>query len=86
MSSLSKAYLVLYNAAQFAGWGYMLCLSAPHLTAALSGSSTACADLHRVAWPVLALFQTAAALEVAHAALGIVRSNPVLTAFQVHML
>ena len=68
------AYLVLYNAACAVGWAYVLYLTLLH---AASGPADA-----RTLWAALALpltaVQSAAALEVAHAALGLV-SSPVLT-------
>ena len=83
--SLSKTYLLLYNSAQFSGWTYLLVRSAPLLLPALfPGSSTASSSsaLFSAVWVPLSLFQTSAVLEVLHAALGLVRSNPILTAFQ----
>ena len=74
---LSKAYLFLYNAVQCAGWSYLMLLLAPTLT---TGKH---ADLYTKVELVLKVFQTAAVLEIAHAALGLVRSSPVLTGFQV---
>ncbi len=82
MSTFGKAYLLAYNAAQFAGWSYMLYVSAPFFWPTLSGAKSSLALYHAV-WPALSLFQTAAVLEILHAAVGLVRSSVFLTAFQV---
>ena len=79
---LAKAYLVTYNVVQCLGWAYMLYLASPHLSNALLVSYNSSNLYHAVATALL-VFQTAAILEVVHAATGLVKSNPVLTAFQV---
>ncbi len=82
MPSLGKAYLLAYNVAQCAGLSYMLGRSAPFLWPALVEGADA-APLYRAVWPALSLFQTAAALEILHAALGLVKSSVLITFCQV---
>jgi very-long-chain (3R)-3-hydroxyacyl-CoA dehydratase len=78
MASLRGAYLALYNAACQAGWAYVLWLIVQHLAVERQPPSTLYAA---IATP-LQLVQTAALMEVLHAALGIVRSGVVTTAMQ----
>ena len=75
--SLAKAYLALYNLALIAGWSLVLALGASALRT--GGPSTVYAA---VEFP-LTIAQTAAVLEIAHAALGIARSPVLVTAMQV---
>ena len=67
--SVSKAYLLAYNAAQAAGWAYLLYLLSPHLSQTLGNGAKIYAKVEFV----LKLFQTAAVLEIVHAAVGLVR-------------
>jgi len=81
---LGKAYLVAYNLSQFAGWSYMLWLTTPLLQRALlDESGRGALALWTAVEPALKLFQTAAVLEVLHAALGLVRSSAMVTLMQV---
>uniref|UniRef100_A0A1B6L6H3 Very-long-chain (3R)-3-hydroxyacyl-CoA dehydratase n=1 Tax=Graphocephala atropunctata TaxID=36148 RepID=A0A1B6L6H3_9HEMI len=77
-SSLSNLYLFLYNFVQVLGWSFLLYQVAHHY---VSGKST------ETLWPEVKLtvlvFQNAAVLEIVHVALGIVKSNLMLTIFQV---
>jgi very-long-chain (3R)-3-hydroxyacyl-CoA dehydratase len=76
-SSLAQLYLILYNAAAIAAWGYLDVLLASHFLAhGLSVSPWAVVELP------LKIAQTSAVLEIVHAALGLVRSNPATTALQ----
>ena len=75
--SLAKTYLASYNAALVAGWSYVLILAFAALRTA--GPSAVYAAVERP----LALAQTAAVLEIAHAACGIARSPVLVTAMQV---
>ena len=75
--SLAKTYLASYNAALVAGWSYVLILAFAALRTA--GPSAVYAAVARP----LALAQTAAVLEIAHAACGIARSPVLVTAMQV---
>ena len=74
MMVLAKTYLFAYNALQTAGWAYLLYLLAPHLKEALvddkPGASKA---IYQEVGQVLRIFQTAAVLEILHAAVGLVR-------------
>jgi len=78
---LVKGYLILFNAILAAGWTYvgylgtMKFLSAPAQTSYLG--------LWGAVEVPLKIFQTAAVMEVVHAAVGIVPSNVFLTLFQV---
>ncbi|CAG0892777.1 unnamed protein product [Cyprideis torosa] len=72
------AYLVLYNVAQTVGWSYVGVVAI--LTSLQSDWSK---NLYPAVFLPLALFQTAAVLEVVHCAVGLVRSSPIVTAIQV---
>eukprot|EP00898_Chlorokybus_atmophyticus_P002226 jgi/Chlat1/3003/Chrsp2S00365 len=76
-SALAKAYLFLYNAVQAAGWAYALVLLVTELLSSRSHYGT-----YAAAGGVINAFQLAAFLEVIHAALGLVRSNPALVFLQ----
>ncbi|KAL3892152.1 hypothetical protein ACJMK2_004387 [Sinanodonta woodiana] len=72
-------YLVAYNVAQVIGWSAILFASISELVSYRSYDS-----LYKDIAPMLYIFQTAAVLEILHSVTGIVRSNPLLTAFQVY--
>ncbi|CAL8113475.1 unnamed protein product [Orchesella dallaii] len=75
MGLVSKIYLMLYNLTLTVGWAYVLFLTIQHR-----------ADYKKIYSNVripLQIFQTAAVLEILHAAIGIVKSNVILTTFQV---
>ncbi|KAK3598623.1 hypothetical protein CHS0354_037573 [Potamilus streckersoni] len=72
-------YLIAYNVAQVIGWSAILFASISELITYRSYS-----NLYQSIAPMLYIFQTAAVLEILHSVTGIVRSNPVLTAFQVY--
>lgn len=80
MYSLGKVYLILYNVVMAAGWAYLA-----YQMVITSGDPL---NLNGTLYPkiqlVLKIFQTGAILEVVHASIGLVKSNPVLTAFQVY--
>lgn len=82
MGSLGKPYLILYNVVQTVGWAYMGFLLYPHLQTALVEGKDRGA-LYRDVGDVLKIFQTAAVLEIFHAIFGLVKSNPMITGFQV---
>jgi len=75
MGVISKAYLILYNLTLTVGWAYVLWLTIEKRN-----------DYKKI-YPVvrlpLQIFQTAAVLGIIHAAIGIVKSNVILTTFQV---
>merc|ERR1711963_645225 len=74
-NTMSKSYLFLYNAGQVAGWSLLLFQACSHiLNHGLSG-------LYANTSFTLQVFQTAAVLEILHAAFGLVRS-PVMVTFQ----
>jgi very-long-chain (3R)-3-hydroxyacyl-CoA dehydratase len=77
-SGLRTAYLALYNAACQAGWAYVLWLIVQHLAVERQPAST----LYAAIAAPLQIVQTAALLEVVHAALGLVRSGVATTAMQ----
>ncbi|KAJ1326753.1 very-long-chain (3R)-3-hydroxyacyl-CoA dehydratase [Microdochium nivale] len=77
-------YLVLYNLASALAWAYMLHGTTEALLAHrgqgwAAGNAQVWRDQHRFALAT----ESAAALEVLHAALGLVRSSPLTTALQV---
>ncbi|XP_015114272.1 very-long-chain (3R)-3-hydroxyacyl-CoA dehydratase 2 [Diachasma alloeum] len=77
--TIGKAYLIGYNAALVVGWSYVLCLLTRfYFTDDFKGQS-----LWDVEYNSLMIFQNAAVLEILHAAIGLVRSNVVITTFQV---
>jgi len=84
MSTLKRAYLLLYNSAQVYGWLFMLvqCLLA-FQRSYHSGSLVPLTKIYSACDWYLLVFQTAAILEIFHAMFGIVKANPVLTGFQV---
>ena len=73
-----RFYLVMYNLVQTGGWVLVLVLALVHCSQSVEGSS---------AWAAfgapLACFQSLAALEVVHSALGFVKSHMLTTALQV---
>lgn len=75
--SVKTAYLSLYNAASMAGWAYVLALSAQHFQAGGKPEG-----LYGAIEEPLKIVQTTAILEIAHAALGLVRSPVATTAIQ----
>ncbi|XP_076247504.1 3-hydroxyacyl-CoA dehydratase 1 [Calliopsis andreniformis] len=76
-SSIALLYLKTYNLIQVFGWCYILYIFLQHY------SSTQETNLwYNAKWPVV-FFQHAALLEVIHAATGLVKSNPILTTFQI---
>lgn len=82
MAALRNTYLVLYNVTQCCGWFYLLVTLLPHLGHSLiEGKDDG--RLYRETGALLRLLCTAAVLEIAHAACGLVKSNPVITGFQV---
>ena len=85
---LVKAYLFLYNVAQVFGWGSLLYRSLPFIQDQIKATNGLFPARHsKTFYPLindhLKLVQTAALLEVIHAVLGFVRSNPVITAVQI---
>merc|ERR1712172_468280 len=74
-NTMSKPYLFLYNAGQVAGWSLLLVQACSHLF------NNGLAGLYAHTSLTLQVFQTAAVLEILHAALGLVRS-PVMVTFQ----
>ncbi|XP_052764061.1 very-long-chain (3R)-3-hydroxyacyl-CoA dehydratase 2-like [Mya arenaria] len=72
------AYLIAYNVAQVMGWSAIMLALVSHVAMERDFKGV----YEKVA-PLLNIFQTAAVLEIVHCAVGIVRSNVMLTAFQV---
>lgn len=81
-SSAVKGYLFAYNALQVLGWAYILyqLVNYYFLQDAKFRASLTLWDY--TAWTVI-IFQNAAFVEILNAAFGLVKSNPVLTLFQV---
>lgn len=75
---IAKAYLVLYNLVQTLGWGYVLVLTVLNY---VEGKGPE--DVYATVEFPLQVFQTAALLEVIHAAIGIVYSPVMTTLMQV---
>ncbi|CAL1541983.1 unnamed protein product [Lymnaea stagnalis] len=78
-SGVLTAYLVAYNVSQMLGWSVILIIMISHV---LSNHSLAL--LYREVSGILHICQTAAILEIVHSKTGLVRSNWILTAFQVY--
>jgi len=76
--SLAKGYLVLYNVVMFLGWSGLLAALVAHIT--IKETHVGVYDKINI---LLYIFQTGAVLEIVHAAVGLVRSNVLLTGFQV---
>lgn len=77
-SNVGQLYLKTYNLTQVLGWSYIL-----YKFVTNDFSSASNVDLwNSVKWPVI-IFQHAAALEVLHAALGLVKSSALITFVQV---
>jgi very-long-chain (3R)-3-hydroxyacyl-CoA dehydratase len=80
--TLSSAYLTAYNGLSCFLWTYLLLrtlTSAP----ALYADGNLYQLYHDLLFPLLAGTQTLALVEIVHAATGLVRASPVLTALQV---
>ncbi|EFN59260.1 hypothetical protein CHLNCDRAFT_137564 [Chlorella variabilis] len=74
---LPKAYLLLYNVAQFGGWAFCLYHLLNHVDTTRSLEGT-----YAVAGDAVRLFQLASALEILHAAVGLVGGSPVTALMQ----
>ena len=86
--ALVRSYLIAYNVASLLAWSYFVYRVAAHVSTvvALGGLEAvpaAAASLHSEVGTLLAGLLVAATLEVAHAALGLVRSPVAVTALQV---
>lgn len=79
VSTLSKLYLLTYNFGQVFGWSFMLYQLFNYYASGLRKTTS----LWDYIGPTVVIFQNAALLEIVHAATGIVRSNVLLTTFQV---
>ncbi|XP_018571299.1 very-long-chain (3R)-3-hydroxyacyl-CoA dehydratase 2 [Anoplophora glabripennis] len=77
-SKAVEIYLIAYNAIQTLGWSYLL-----YQLISFYLLSNTTKSLYNTVKCTVIIFQNAAVLEVVHAAMGMVKSNPVLTAFQV---
>ncbi|XP_055388232.1 very-long-chain (3R)-3-hydroxyacyl-CoA dehydratase hpo-8 [Condylostylus longicornis] len=75
---ITKLYLLLYNGGQVVGWSFMLFQLMTYYVVGVPGQSL----WDYIGWTVI-IFQNAAVLEIFNAALGLVKSNPILTTFQV---
>ena len=84
---ISKAYLLAYNVSQFCGWTYLMYRLLPYLR--LQAKATTFfpaknpASLYVELGDHVKLVLMAAILEIVHAAIGIVRSNPMTCAVQI---
>ena len=82
--SLANVYLVLYNIILAIGWLIILLVTNQTINSWRSHEDLwTSKNVYLNAEFFLHIFQTAALLEVAHALVGLVRSNPVLTFLQV---
>ncbi len=87
MAGIGTAYLVSYNLCQFFGWLYLLTMVAPQFVNCMVGENgdlerhqrQLYADTH----VLLQILCLGGILEVFHAAVGLVKSSAVITAFQV---
>ncbi|PVD32391.1 hypothetical protein C0Q70_07825 [Pomacea canaliculata] len=77
-SAVVKGYLIAYNVSQMLGWIILMFMIVCHIYR--EGNVTL---LYKEVEQVLLIFQTAAVLEIVHSSLGLVKSNPILTTFQV---
>lgn len=83
MGALTTGYLVLYNAASAAGWGYLIYQIAMYYAAQKPSPLEWHHDtLYDEIGDTLKIVQTSAILEVLHAAFGLVRSPVMTTAIQ----
>ena len=84
---ISKAYLLAYNVSQFCGWTYLMYRLLPYLTLQAKATTFFPAknptSLYVELGDHVKLVQTAAVLEIVHATIGIVRSNPMVCAVQI---
>lgn len=87
MGSLGKVYLIAYNVIQVLGWSYLMIMLLPFLKKEFlfspSGDTPVHAGLYDSVQLPLKIFQTAAVIEIIHAAVGLVKSNPVITGLQI---
>ncbi|XP_065898261.1 very-long-chain (3R)-3-hydroxyacyl-CoA dehydratase 2-like [Dysidea avara] len=83
LSFISKLYLILYNVVLCVGWAFVLVGTVKYCWEERPKFGSHVIGLYDAIGPSLRIFQTAAFLEVIHCAIGIVRSNVVLTFFQV---
>jgi len=75
---VKTGYLVFYNTAQCLGWSFLLMQMFAHFRSGGTADS-----LYESVSLTLKIFQTGALLEIVHAMLGLVKSNPVVTLQQV---
>ncbi|CRK98938.1 CLUMA_CG011943, isoform A [Clunio marinus] len=78
-SKIATYYLVLYNVVMVVGWSYMLYQLIAYYTIHRGTTQTL---WEFICWTVI-IFQNAAVLEIFHVAIGIVKSNLVITTMQV---
>lgn len=78
MAALSKAYLVLYNSVQTAGWSYLLVKTLKFLL-----ENQTAVGIWDECGTSVTIFQSLAALEVIHCMIGIVPSSTLVTFLQV---
>ena len=82
-----EIYLIFYNAACCVGWAYVLAMAVQALVKGIpeDGVSEALAGIFGLKdmENVLTIVQSAALMEIVHAAIGLVRSPVVVTAMQV---
>lgn len=76
--TVASLYLILYNLIQALGWTVILVKLLFHLL-----EHETYVGLYSEVGVLLQVFQTMAVLEVVHAAVGLVRSNPLITGVQV---
>lgn len=84
---LKDVYLIFYNSACCLGWAHVLALAIQAVVSGIpqDGVQEALANVYMAKGmaTVLAYVQTAALMEILHAAIGLVRSPVIVTAMQV---
>ena len=84
MKQLINTYLLIYNISQAAGWFYLNYIALPYYQTILE-SGTSSGAMYEEVKDTLRLLLLIPYLEVIHAVLGFVKSNPIPTFFQVTM-
>ncbi|KAJ2161227.1 hypothetical protein GGF46_001655 [Coemansia sp. RSA 552] len=79
-SGVTESYLVAYNAASFAGWGFVLVQTVLYL---LEHGRDLSGLFGRIGYPLIYV-QTGAALEIVHSLIGLVRSSALTVLMQVY--
>ncbi|XP_003386469.1 PREDICTED: very-long-chain (3R)-3-hydroxyacyl-CoA dehydratase 2-like [Amphimedon queenslandica] len=84
MSVSSRSYLLAYNLIQTTGWTFILMKAVQYVIEGNYGIEVGTPGLYLKVHKELKLFQGLACLEIIHSIIGIIRSNVVLTFFQIY--